>query len=176
MPIHRLDEEPSRRAVIADLTCDSDGVIDRFIGIPEERRTLPVHRLNGKPYYLGIFLLGAYQEILGDLHNLFGDTNAVHVSIDAEGKPVLADVVENDTVTDVLQYVGYDRKDLLARIRRAVESALQTGHMGLEESRLFLRDYESGLSGTTYLEEEEPGDEPDLLPEVPPAKVVERAG
>jgi arginine decarboxylase len=159
MPIHRLDEEPTRRAVIADLTCDSDGVIDRFIGIPEERRVLPLHRLNGKPYYLGIFLLGAYQEILGDLHNLLGDTDAVHVSFDAEGKPVLADVVEHDTVTDVLQYVGYDRKDLLARIRRAVESALQSGHMGLEESRIFLRDYESGLSGTTYLEEEEPGDE-----------------
>jgi arginine decarboxylase len=176
MPIHRLDEEPTRRAVVADLTCDSDGVIDRFIGIPEERRVLPVHRLNGKPYYLGIFLLGAYQEILGDLHNLFGDTNAVHVSIDAEGKPVLADVVEHDTVTDVLQYVGYDRKDLVARIRRAVESALQTGHMGLEESRIFLRDYESGLSGTTYLEEEEPGDEPAVSAEPSPAKVGERAG
>ncbi len=159
MPIHRLDEEPTRRAVIADLTCDSDGVIDRFIGIPEERRVLPLHRLNGKPYYLGIFLLGAYQEILGDLHNLLGDTDAVHVSLDAEGKPVLTDIVEHDTVTDVLQYVGYDRKDLLARIRRAVEAALQGGHMGLEESKLFLRDYESGLSGTTYLEEEEPGDE-----------------
>ncbi len=158
MPIHRLNEEPTRRAVVADLTCDSDGVIDRFIGIPEEQAVLPLHALNGKPYYLGIFLLGAYQEILGDLHNLFGDTNAVHVTVDADGKPVLADVVENDTVTDVLQYVGYDRKDLLARMRRAVELALQRGWIGLEESALFLRDYERGLSGPTYLEEEEPPD------------------
>jgi arginine decarboxylase len=158
MPIHRLNEEPTRRAVIADLTCDSDGVIDRFIGIPDERTTLPLHALNGKPYYLGIFLLGAYQEILGDLHNLFGDTNAVHVSVDSEGKAVITDVVEHDTVTDVLQYVGYDRKDLLARMRRAVEVALQRGWIGLEESALFLRDYESGLSGPTYLEGETPAD------------------
>ena len=178
MPIHRLLERPTRRAIIADLTCDSDGVIDRFIGNPE-RTVLPLHRLNGKPYYLGIFLLGAYQEILGDLHNLFGDTNAVHISVDAEGKPVFADVVEHDTVTEVLQYVGYDRKDLLARIRRAVEVALQNGRIGLEESALFLRDYERGLSGTTYLEEEPPADEEDGAPEnggataKAPAKVSE---
>jgi arginine decarboxylase len=180
MPIHRLLERPTRRAIIADLTCDSDGVIDRFIGNPE-RSVLPLHRLNGKPYYLGIFLLGAYQEILGDLHNLFGDTTAVHVHVDAEGKPVFADVVENDTVTDVLQYVGYDRKDLLARMRRAVEVALQHGRIGLEESALFLRDYERGLSGTTYLEEEPPADEEEIAPQnggavaKPSAKVGEPA-
>ncbi|MFN8179895.1 MAG: biosynthetic arginine decarboxylase [bacterium] len=176
MPIHRLLEQPTRRAIIADLTCDSDGVIDRFIGNPE-RSVLPLHRLNGKAYYLGIFLLGAYQEILGDLHNLFGDTNAVHISVDAEGKPVFLDVFEHDTVTDVLQYVGYDRKDLLARMRRAVEVALQHGRIGLEESALFLRDYERGLSGTTYLEEEPPADEEERVPERPaaPARVSEPA-
>ncbi|MCA9750750.1 MAG: biosynthetic arginine decarboxylase, partial [Gemmatimonadetes bacterium] len=153
MPIHRLDEEPDRRGVVADLTCDSDGLIDRFIGIPEERTVLPLHTRNGGPYFLGVFLIGAYQEILGDLHNLFGDTNAVHVSLDEDGRPVLADVMEHDSVTDVLGYVGYDRRYLLARMRRAVERALRLGQIDLSESALFLRDFEHGLSGTTYLEE-----------------------
>jgi arginine decarboxylase len=155
MPIHRLGEEPSRRGVIADLTCDSDGVMNRFIGEPDGSHVLPLHPLEGNPYYVGIFLLGAYQEILGDLHNLFGDTNAVHVDIDEDGNVVLLDVVENDTVADVLGYVGFDRRDLLARVRRAVEAALKGGALTLRESRLFLHDYERGLAGTTYLEDEE---------------------
>jgi arginine decarboxylase len=154
LPIHRLDEEPTRRGILADLTCDSDGVIDRFLGSPEGRPVLELHPLDDQPYYLGIFLLGAYQEILGDYHNLFGDTNAVQVSLDREGRPLLADVVELDTVTDVLGYVGYDRRDLLARMRRAVEKALLEGTLTRRESALFLRDYEHGLSGTTYLEDE----------------------
>ena len=153
MPIHRLDERPTRRGIIADLTCDSDGKIDRFIGIPREKSVIELHALNDQPYYIGIFLIGAYQEILGDLHNLFGDTNAVHVSLDVEGKPILDDVVEQDTVADVLGYVGFDRRDLRARMRRAVERALQRGNITLKESALFLRHYENGLSGTTYLEE-----------------------
>lgn len=156
MPIHRLDERPSRRGIIADLTCDSDGKIDRFIGVPEEKSVLELHAMNGESYYIGIFLIGAYQEILGDLHNLFGDTNAVHVSVDVEGKPILDDVVEQDSVADVLGYVGFDRRDLRARVRRAVERALQKGNITLKESALFLRHYENGLSGTTYLEEESP--------------------
>ncbi len=156
VPIHRLDERPERRGIIADLTCDSDGKIDRFIGVPHEKPVLELHAMNGEPYYIGIFLIGAYQEILGDLHNLFGDTNAVHVSIDVEGKPVLDDVVEQDTVADVLGYVGFDRRDLRARVRRAVEKALQRGNITLKESALFLRHYEDGLSGGTYLEEEDP--------------------
>ena len=155
MPIHRLAEEPSRRGVIADLTCDSDGVINRFIGDPDGVHVLPLHSLNGEPYYVGVFLLGAYQEILGDLHNLFGDTNAVHVDIDENGNVELVDLVEHDTVADVLGYVGFDRRDLLARVRRAVESGLKKGALTLRESRLFLHDYERGLSGTTYLEDEE---------------------
>jgi arginine decarboxylase len=154
-PIHRLDEEPSRRGILADLTCDSDGVIDRFIGAPDERTVLELHPLDDRPYQLGIFLIGAYQEILGDYHNLFGDTNAVHVVLDEDGRPLLADVQENDSVTDVLGYVGYDRRDLLARLRRAVERALRAGHLSRRESRLFLKDYEHGLSGTTYLEEDD---------------------
>jgi len=166
MPIHRLSERPDRRGVLADLTCDSDGLIDRFIGNPDERTVLPLHSLNGGPYYVGIFMLGAYQEILGDLHNLFGDTNAVHVSIDEEGSPVLADVVEHDTVTEVLGYVGFDRRYLLSRMRHAVERALRRGTMGLSESALFLRDYEHGLAGTTYLEEAPAV--PALAPATPP--------
>jgi arginine decarboxylase len=154
MPIHRLDQEPDRSAIIADLTCDSDGVIDRFIGSPRGQAVVPLHSLDESPYYVGIFLLGAYQEILGDLHNLFGDTNAVQVNVDAEGSAILDDVVEQDTITEVLAYVGFDRRDLLARIRRAVERALRAGMLSLRESKLFLRDYEKGLGGTTYLEEE----------------------
>lgn len=154
VPIHRLNERPTRRGIIADLTCDSDGKIDRFIGNPYEKSVLELHAMNDESYYIGIFLIGAYQEILGDLHNLFGDTNAVHVSVDVEGKAILDDVVEQDTVADVLGYVGFDRRDLRARVRRAVEKALQRGNITLKESALFLRHYEDGLSGGTYLEEE----------------------
>ncbi|NNE44006.1 MAG: biosynthetic arginine decarboxylase [Gemmatimonadetes bacterium] len=153
MPIHRLDEEPVRRGVVADLTCDSDGLMDHFAG-SGERSVLRLHELNESPYYLGIFLLGAYQEILGDLHNLFGDTNAVHVDIDEDGAAVLLDVDGHDTVSDVLRYVGFERRTLMARMRRAVERALREGSLSLRESRLFLRDFEHGLSGTTYLEDE----------------------
>ena len=160
MPIHRLGEEPTRRGVVADLTCDSDGMIDRFIGDGGEEPVLRLHEANGRPYYVGVFLLGAYQEILGDLHNLFGDTNAVHVSIDEAGRPILADIVEHDSVTEVLGYVGYDRRFLLAKVRKTVERALRDGTIDLAESSLFLRDYENGLAGTTYLEAEHaPGHE-----------------
>lgn len=161
MPIHRLRERPTRRGIIADLTCDSDGRIDRFIGGPEGSSVLPLHAPDGSHYLIGVFLLGAYQEILGDLHNLFGDTNAVHVDIDTEGNAVLLDVVEHDTVTDVLGYVGFERRDLLARVRRAVEAAMRDGKLSLRESRLFLHDYERGLAGTTYLEDEEAETESD---------------
>ncbi|MHC4925503.1 MAG: biosynthetic arginine decarboxylase, partial [Planctomycetota bacterium] len=154
MPIHRLQEEPTRRGVIADLTCDSDGVIDRFAGHSGGHQVLALHSPNDKPYVLGLFLLGAYQEILGDLHNLFGDTDAVHVDIDAEGNAVILDVDSHDSVTDVLGYVGFSRRDLLSKLRRAVEQALRDGSLSLRESRLFLSDYETGLAGTTYLEDE----------------------
>jgi arginine decarboxylase len=154
IPIHRLDERPERRGILADLTCDSDGVIDSFIGA-EGKSVIELHALNENPYYVGIFLLGAYQEILGDLHNLFGDTNAVHVTVDSKGNAILEHFVEQDTVTEVLGYVGFDRRDLLARIRQAVERSVRSGSLGLRESALFLRDYEKGLSGTTYLEDED---------------------
>jgi arginine decarboxylase len=152
MPIHRLHEEPSRRAVLADITCDSDGKIDAFIDRRDVKHVIALHPLNGQEYYLGFFLVGAYQEILGDLHNLFGDTNTVHVSIAATGEYRLEHVVAGDTVADVLQYVSYSLEDLLTRLRGAIERALQGKRITLEEARHLLKIYESGLSSYTYLE------------------------
>jgi arginine decarboxylase len=152
MPIHRLHEEPARRAVLADITCDSDGKIDAFIDRRDVKHVLALHPLNSKEYYLGFFLVGAYQEILGDLHNLFGDTNTVHVSIAANGEYRLEHVVAGDTVADVLQYVSYSLEDLLTRLRGAIERALQAKRITLEEARHLLKIYEAGLSSYTYLE------------------------
>jgi arginine decarboxylase len=153
MPIHRLNEPPTRRAVLGDITCDSDGKIDQFIDLRDVRNTLELHPFDGQPYYLGAFLLGAYQEILGDLHNLFGDTNAVHISLDDDGEINLDAVIKGDTVREVLAYVQYSADELTARMRKDVERAVRTGKISLEESRQLLRFYESGLEGYTYLEE-----------------------
>ena len=156
VPIHRLDEEPTRRAVLADITCDSDGKIDRFIGPGSVKPVLELHPFDGEPYRLGIFLVGAYQEILGDLHNLFGDTNTVTVSLDPgdEAGYHVDDVVEGDSVTDVLRYVHYSRKELVAKVRRAAEAAVKARRMTLSESKHLLRMYDQGLAGYTYLESE----------------------
>ncbi|HEX6898813.1 MAG TPA: biosynthetic arginine decarboxylase [Thermoanaerobaculia bacterium] len=155
VPIHRLNEEPGSRAVLADITCDSDGKIDHFIDRRDVKDVLELHDFrHGEPYYLGVFLVGAYQEILGDLHNLFGDTNTVHVSLDPEDDYKIEGVVNGDTVSDVLRYVRYNREDLVARVRQAAEQALRAKRITLEESRLLLRRYEEGLSGYTYLEQE----------------------
>lgn len=151
MPLHRLYEEPTRNAVLADITCDSDGEVDAFIDRRDVKHVLPLHTPNGEDYYLGFFLVGAYQEILGDLHNLFGDTNTVHVAIAPHGGYHLEQVVAGDTVTDVLQYVSYSRADLVARLRRAIEDALRAKRLTLEESGYLLKIYETGLSGYTYL-------------------------
>ena len=152
MPIHRLGEEPTRRAVLADITCDSDGKIDHFIDRRDVKSVLELHPVNGQDYYLGVFLIGAYQEILGDLHNLFGNTNTVHVSLAAGGGYQIEHVVTGDTVTDVLKYVSYAREDLVARVRRFAELAVRANRMTLEETRSMLRMYEEGLAGYTYLE------------------------
>jgi arginine decarboxylase len=155
VPIHRLEEEPSNRAVLADITCDSDGKIDHFIDRRDVKDVLELHPyVHGQPYYLGAFLVGAYQEILGDLHNLFGDTNTVHVSLDEEDDYRIEGVVNGDTVTDVLRYVRYNRDDLVAKVRRATEAALRSKRMTFEESKTLLRRYEEGLSGYTYLEQD----------------------
>jgi arginine decarboxylase len=154
MPIHRLNEVPSRRGVLGDITCDSDGKIDQFIDLRDVRNTLQLHPVtHGEPYYLGAFLLGAYQEILGDLHNLFGDTNAVHISIGDNGEVNVDDVIKGDTVREVLAYVQYNGETLLARLRKDVEKAVRTSMISLAESRQLLRFYENGLDGYTYLEE-----------------------
>jgi arginine decarboxylase len=155
LPLHRLNERPTRRGVIADLTCDSDGKIDQFIELRDVKSSLELHPYDGKPYYLGVFLVGAYQEILGDLHNLFGDTNAVHIAL-ADGGYRIAHVVEGDSVTEVLGYVQYQKQNLVQRVRQASEEALRKGLLTFEESALLMRRFDEGLSGYTYLEEEEP--------------------
>jgi arginine decarboxylase len=153
MPIHRLTERPTRRAVLGDITCDSDGKIDQFIDRRDVKHTLPLHPLDGSPYCLGVFLVGAYQEILGDLHNLLGDTHAVHVSLDDNDAVVLDDVIKGDTVREVLDYVEYDTAALMAKLRSDVETAVRSGRFDVEESGRLLRFYEDHLQGYTYLEE-----------------------
>ncbi|MGF1481154.1 MAG: biosynthetic arginine decarboxylase [Cyanophyceae cyanobacterium] len=162
MPIHRLDEKPCRRGILADLTCDSDGQIDRFIDSKKAKPVLELHPLreearddrlvkpNREPYYLGMFLVGAYQEVLGSLHNLFGDTNVVHVQMNTEGYQI-EHLVRGDTITEVLSYVQYDAEDLLETMRRRTETALQNQRLTLCESQKLLRNYERSLRSYTYL-------------------------
>lgn len=157
MPIHRLSEEPRRQATLADLTCDSDGKIERFIdGVTGEyKKTLQVHHVSeGEQYYLGVFLTGAYQEILGDLHNLFGDTDAVHVSLNDAGYTI-DHYVPGDSVTEVLSYVQYGRGEMIDSVRQSTEESIQRGNITKNEARLLIKHYEEGLSGYTYLEEAE---------------------
>ncbi len=152
MPIHRLTEEPMRRGTLQDVTCDSDGKIDRFVGDKKGRPSLELHEFrDGEDYILGIFLTGAYQEILGDLHNLFGDTNAVHVRLNEQGSYEITDLVEGDTVTEVLNYVQFGASQLLATFRRKVNA---TTALSREEANAFIADYVAGLEGYTYLEGE----------------------
>jgi arginine decarboxylase len=153
MPIHRLQEEPFRLGILGDISCDSDGKVDQFIDRRDVKKTLPLHAFNGEPYYLGAFLVGAYQEILGDLHNLFGDTNAVHVRLDENGSVVLEAVIRGDTVREVLDYVQFKTPALLEQFRTDVETAVREGRIGYEESGSLLRFYEEGLNGYTYLEQ-----------------------
>ena len=153
MPIDRLNEPPTRQAVLGDITCDSDGKIDQFIDRRDVKRTIALHPFRGDPYYLGVFLVGAYQEILGDLHNLFGDTHAVHVSLDPRGNVMLESVIKGDTVREVLDYVEFDADTLIGKLRDSVEAAVREGRVDFEESGRILRFYEDGLHGYTYLED-----------------------
>jgi arginine decarboxylase len=158
MPIHRLNTEPTRRAVIADLTCDSDGKIDKFIDLQGVQRHLDLHPYRGdQPYYLGIFLVGAYQECLGNLHNLFGDTNAVHVDVDDDGQPRITSIVEGDTVREVLSYVQYTGDELISGLNHLIDRAVRGGTMSAEDSAKFMQRYKESLSGYTYLLWEGPG-------------------
>jgi arginine decarboxylase len=153
MPIHRLEEEPAHPAVLGDITCDSDGKVDAFIDRRDVKRTLLLHTFTGGDYYLGAFLLGAYQEILGDLHNLFGDTNAVHVRLSPTGEVILDSVIKGDTVREVLNYVQFSSDSLVQTLRKDVETALREGRLTYEESGAMLKFYEEGLHGYTYLED-----------------------
>ena len=154
-PIHRLNEEPTRRGTLADITCDSDGKISSFIDLRDVKHVLELHpKEDGQDYYLGIFLVGAYQEILGDLHNLFGDTNTVHVALSPEGDYDVKDVVAGDTVSEVLSYVDYSPSDLLGRLRNSVEQALRKKLLTIEESRTLINRFRQGMIGYTYLDKE----------------------
>jgi arginine decarboxylase len=166
MPIHRLDERPVRRGTLADITCDSDGRIDRFGGVQGPEHTLPLHPLRApasatsdsafapepEPYYLAAFLTGAYQETLGDLHNLLGDTHAVHVELDRDGGWTLSEVVEGDTVREVLAYVQWSADEIRRILRRGIEGSLKAGRLTLEEGVRLRRFLDQGLEGYTYLE------------------------
>jgi arginine decarboxylase len=151
MPIHRLDEEPTRRGILADLTCDSDGKIDRFIDLRDVKSVLELHPFKpGEPYYLGMFLNGAYQEIMGNLHNLFGDTNAVHIQLTPKGYQI-QHVVKGDTMSEVVGYVQYDSEDMVENIRQRCEQALEENRITLAESQRLLQTYEQSLRRYTYL-------------------------
>jgi len=153
MPIHRLEELPSRKAVLADITCDSDGKIDRFVGPREIKRTLEVHDLRpGEEYFLAAFLVGAYQETLGDLHNLFGDTNVVHIKLHDEGGWWIEESVKGDTANRVLEYMEYDVAELAPALARDCERAVREGRLSVAESQALKRFYENELNGYAYLE------------------------
>ncbi len=152
MPIHRLNERPSHSATVQDITCDSDGKIDRFIGARDYANFINLHELKkDDPYYIGVFLVGAYQEILGDLHNLFGDTNAVHVIVKDDGYEI-KQIIEGETVAEVLDYVQYDAKKLVRNMETWVTSSVKAGTISATEGKEFLTIYRSGLYGYTYLE------------------------
>jgi arginine decarboxylase len=153
MPIHRLNERPTREATVSDITCDCDGKIDKFIDLHDVKKTIQLHELKGDDYYLGVFLVGAYQETLGDLHNLLGDTNVVGIHITDAGQIEFTREIEGDSVADVLSYVEYDPKELANRLRKTAEEAVRAGRITPEERRVIMEGYEAGLGGYTYFEQ-----------------------
>jgi arginine decarboxylase len=157
LPIHRMNEQPTRHAVLGDITCDSDGKVDRFIGAGKKRRhTLMLHELRpNEPYQLAVFMVGAYQEILGDLHNLFGDTHAVHVDV-LKGIVKVQSIVKGDTVREVLGYVQYEDRELVDKLQEAVEEAVQTGCINNEQAGETVAFYEKALGNYTYLSTQSP--------------------
>ena len=156
LPIERHNEKPTQHATLADITCDSDGRVDRFISLRDAKSTLPLHPIReNEPYHVGFFLIGAYQEILGDLHNLFGDTNAVHIGVGVGGRPKISHVVRGDRVQDVLAYVEYFETDLIDSLRRGIEKAIDEDRISYEDSAALQQHFESGLRGYTYLKHRE---------------------
>ena len=152
VPLQRLDERPERHATLQDITCDSDGKVASYIAENTITNSLPVHALRpGEPYYLGVFLVGAYQEILGDMHNLFGDTNAVHISVTKDGYKI-DQTIDGETIDDVLDYVDWDTKKMVRTLETWVKRSIKQGRITVEEGKEFLNTYRSGLYGYTYLE------------------------
>jgi arginine decarboxylase len=154
MPLHRLDEEPTRRGTLADITCDSDGRVSKFINLYEEGvDVLPLHRVTGEPYYLGIFLTGAYQDIMGDLHNLFGRVNEAHVFLDEneEAGYYIEETIEGTTMEKVLALVQYSENDLGRKMKAQFDLAIKEDRLRPNEAMRLLSDYEKGLKGYTYL-------------------------
>jgi arginine decarboxylase len=152
MPIQRLNEYPSRNATLQDITCDSDGKIANFVINGKSSHVLPLHPLKkNEPYYLGVFLVGAYQEILGDMHNLFGDTNAAHISV-KDGHYNIDNIYDGETVEEVLSYVQYNPKKLVRQLEQWVTKSVKQGKISIDEGKDFLNNYRSGLYGYTYLE------------------------
>jgi arginine decarboxylase len=152
MPIQRLGERPTRKATLQDITCDSDGKVANFVADGRVSHVLPLHSLKrNEPYYLGVFLVGAYQEILGDMHNLFGDTTAAHISV-KDGKYNIDQIIDGETVEEVLEYVQYNPKKLVRQLEQWVTKSVKAGKISLEEGKEFLSNYRSGLYGYTYLE------------------------
>ncbi|GJM19005.1 MAG: biosynthetic arginine decarboxylase [Phycisphaeraceae bacterium] len=157
-PIHRLHETPTERVILADITCDSDGQVSGYIGEHEPEASIALHPLRkGEPYYVGVFLVGAYQEVLGDLHNLFGDAHAVHVRME-NGHWAIEEIVKGDTASQVLGYMQHDAAQLTARLGRDCERAVRSGRMTVREARVLQNFYERGLSSYTYLEADDAGD------------------
>jgi arginine decarboxylase len=153
MPIHRLDEKPTREAIIADITCDCDGKIDSFVTPDGHRKTIPLHPVNdGDEYYIGVFLVGAYQETLGDLHNLFGDTNVVSVHINEDGSYDFVREFHGDSIADVLSYVEYEPKLMLEQFRRIVETAVRDNKITVAKRQQMLKAFKESLEGYTYFE------------------------
>lgn len=155
MPLQRLNEVPHKNAVIADITCDCDGKIDKFIDLHDIEKTLPVHQVSDdEDYYIGVFLVGAYQETLGDLHNLFGDTNVVSIKIEENGDYKVTNEIQGDTVSDVLSYVEYDTKQMKQSFKKTTEQAVKEGHISSSEHKEIIEAFLAGLSGYTYYEKD----------------------
>ena len=160
MPIHCLDEEPICRAVLADLTCDSDGHVEEFVDEKETKSYLPLHPLKGREsYYLGIFLVGAYQETLEDMHNLFRDPDAVHVELEENGKVQFTDYVEGDNINEVLSYFQYEKVDLISNFNKELEKCLRDQRITFEERFILYDVFRKSLDSYTYLAKRKIADE-----------------
>jgi arginine decarboxylase len=154
MPVDHLDRFPERNATLVDITCDSDGKIAKFIDLSDIKDTLPLHRLNGSPYYIGIFLMGAYQDIMGDLHNLFGRVNEAHVFLDEDEESgwYIEETIEGSTIGEVLSMVQWNQSELIRQVKAQVDAAIKSDRLKPNDAMRLLANYEKALQGYTYLQ------------------------